>query len=85
MFSRIHTEYGYLRSKALYSVQMRENADQKTLNIDTFCAVHIRYLLGFLFYFIFFIISRNLESVQLLDFLSVFKFLFKTLDKVAGV
>ena len=34
-FSRIRTEYGDLRSKYSYSVQMRENTDQKKLRIWT--------------------------------------------------
>ena len=33
------TEYGDLRSKSLYSVQIRENADQKNTYLDTFHAV----------------------------------------------
>ena len=35
VFSRIWTEYGDLRSKYLYSVQVRENMDQKKLRIWT--------------------------------------------------
>ena len=34
-FSRIWTEYGDLRSKSPYSVQIRENKDQKKLRIWT--------------------------------------------------
>ena len=34
-FSRIRTEYGDLRSKYPYSVQMRENTDQEKLRIWT--------------------------------------------------
>ena len=35
VFSRIRTEYGELRSISPYSVQMRENTDQKNLRIWT--------------------------------------------------
>ena len=35
LFSRIWTEYRDLRSKYLYSVQVRENTDQKKLRIWT--------------------------------------------------
>ena len=35
VFSRIRTEYGDLRSKSPYLVQMRENMDQKKLCIST--------------------------------------------------
>ena len=35
VFFRIRTEYGDLRSKSLYSVQIRENTDQKKLRIWT--------------------------------------------------
>ena len=38
-FSRIRTEYGEIQSISSYSALMRENADQKTPNTDTFCAV----------------------------------------------
>ena len=35
VFSYIRTEYGDLRSKSSYSVQIRENTDQKNLHIWT--------------------------------------------------
>ena len=35
IFSYIRTEYGDLRSKSLYSVQIQENTDQKKLRIWT--------------------------------------------------
>ena len=35
LFSRIWTEYGEIRSISPYSVQMRENTDQKKLRIWT--------------------------------------------------
>ena len=35
VFSRIRTEYGEIRSISPYSVQMRENTDQKKLRIWT--------------------------------------------------
>ena len=38
-FSRIRTEYEEIRSACPYSVRMRENADHKTPNTDTFYAV----------------------------------------------
>ena len=38
MFPRIWTEYGDLQSKFLYSVRIRENADQKKLRIWTLFA-----------------------------------------------
>ena len=36
VFSCISTEYRNLRSKSQYSVQVRENADQKKLRMDNF-------------------------------------------------
>ena len=42
IFSRIWNEYGDLRSKSPYSVQIRENTDQKkTPYLDIFCAVKL--------------------------------------------
>ena len=35
VFSRIWIEYGYLRSRSSYSVQMRENTDQKKIRAWT--------------------------------------------------
>ena len=43
VFSCIRTEYGDLRSKSPYSVQIQENSDQKKLRyLDTFHAVPIK-------------------------------------------
>ena len=39
IFSRIRTEYREILGISLYSVQMRENTDQKTPNTDTFYAI----------------------------------------------
>ena len=36
VFSRIRTEYEDLQSKSLYSVQMRENTDQKNSEYEHF-------------------------------------------------
>ena len=44
-FSRIWTECGEILRISPYSVQMRRNTDQKTLNTDTFHAV-LAYLEG---------------------------------------
>ena len=43
--SRIQTEHGEIRSISPYSARMRENADQKTQNTDTFHATLISFLL----------------------------------------
>ena len=39
LLSHIRMEYGYLRSKSPYSVQITENTDQENLYLDTFHAV----------------------------------------------
>ena len=44
VFPRIGTEYGEIRSISSYSVQMRENTDQKKLRIWTLHAVNFRIL-----------------------------------------
>ena len=44
VFSRIWPEYGDLLCKSPYLVQIRENTDQKTPNMDTFYAVRVTYL-----------------------------------------
>ena len=44
ILSRIWTEYGDLRSKSPYSVQIRENTGQKTPYYDTFHALYFSLL-----------------------------------------
>ena len=48
VFSHIRTEYGKIRSISPYSVQIRENADEKTPNTDTFYAVFSLHIFNYL-------------------------------------